>query len=94
MTSEPLRLSLTDLRASSTKGKWWLVGAAWSGNPLVEDQADINASLTRENVDGSLGKEAHLLRLAKRQGMNTDVRRRVFVALMSGEVTLFHVFIY
>lgn len=88
--AEPLRLSLSDLRSLSTKGKWWLVGSAWSGHSIPDNQADINASLHRVKDEGQLGREAEFVKLAKKQGMNTDVRKRVFVALMTGEVNLNH----
>jgi nucleolar MIF4G domain-containing protein 1 len=92
-SSESLRVSLADLRSSTTKGKWWLVGAAWSGNPLVDKQAEIAAtSASAEREASASGKEAQLLKLAKKQGMNTDVRRRIFVALMSGEVSFSAIF--
>ncbi|KAH8994909.1 armadillo-type protein [Lactarius akahatsu] len=64
---EPLRVSLADLHSADTRGKWWLVGAAWSGDPLTK---------VAENA---------LVKLAKKQGMNTDVRRSIFVVLMSSE---------
>lgn len=92
--SDPLRVSLEDLRASGTKGKWWLVGAAWSGNPLVDRQDEMKGVLgvgskkeaAEQAASNGAGKEALLLKLAKRQGMSTDVRRRIFVAVMSSEV--------
>ncbi|KAL5503947.1 SGD1 [Sanghuangporus vaninii] len=75
---EPLRISLSDLRQADSKGKWWLVGAAWGGDPLVEQQnsAAESTTISAENV---------LLMLAKKQGMNTDVRRSIFVVLMSSD---------
>ncbi|TBU26230.1 MIF4G-domain-containing protein [Dichomitus squalens] len=84
MSHEPLRVSLEDLRSADTKGKWWLVGAAWGGDPLVEhkQEAQSHAAIApaldvpNENV---------LLKLAKKQGMNTDIRRSIFVVLMSSE---------
>src|SRR4051812_23286113 len=36
LVHEPLRISLADLRSADTRGKWWLVGAAWGGDPLAE----------------------------------------------------------
>lgn len=80
MPHDPLRASLDDLHSAETRGKWWLVGAAWSGDPLVEAQNSKHAS-TRQNSD-----EDALLKLAKRQGMNTDIRRSIFVVLMSSDV--------
>jgi nucleolar MIF4G domain-containing protein 1 len=81
MPHDPLRVSLDDLHSAETRGKWWLVGAAWSGDPLVEAQENSKRTSTRQNSD-----ENALLKLAKRQGMNTDIRRSIFVVLMSSDV--------
>jgi nucleolar MIF4G domain-containing protein 1 len=80
MSHDPLRVSLDDLHSAETRGKWWLVGAAWSGDPLVEAQENSKRASTRQNSD-----ENALLKLAKRQGMNTDIRRSIFVVLMSSD---------
>ncbi|KAK6905960.1 hypothetical protein I203_106795 [Kwoniella mangroviensis CBS 8507] len=89
---EPLRVSLSDLLSANKKGKWWLVGAGWSGNPLVEREqalASTSSSVAEKNkkVKGEEGltDEEALLELARKQGMNTDVRRGVFVVLMTSE---------
>lgn len=78
---DPLRVSLDDLHSAETRGKWWLVGAAWNGDPLVERQESSKRVLTGQNDDANA-----LLKLAKRQGMNTDIRRSIFVVLMSSDV--------
>ena len=80
-THEPLRVSLEDLRQADSKGKWWLVGAAWGGDPLVEHQQEAHNEPTPDAPS-----ENTLLKLAKKQGMNTDIRRSIFVVLMSSEV--------
>lgn len=81
---EPLRVSLEDLRTAGEKGKWWLVGAAWAGDPLVDHQQETSkhggADVTDNSVSTSLQK------LARKQGMNTDIRRSIFVVLMSSDV--------
>ncbi|WVQ97462.1 hypothetical protein IAU59_004575 [Kwoniella sp. CBS 9459] len=105
---EPLRVSLSDLLSADKKGKWWLVGAGWSGNPLVEhgqqqqqqtgtsssaaaSTIDMNGKKTTSSskskkADGlDVNDEEALLDLARKQGMNTDVRRGVFVVLMTSE---------
>lgn len=88
LASEPLRVSLADLLSADKKGKWWLVGAGWSGNPLVDRQqaqGDIRVQKPKKVVQDD-GEEQALLDLARKQGMNTDVRRSVFVVLMTSEV--------
>ena len=81
MSHEPLRVSLEDLRSADTKGKWWLVGAGWEGDPLVDRQQ--GAVRSAEKADSA---DNILLKLARKQGMNTDIRRSIFVVLMSSEV--------
>ncbi|KAG6813952.1 hypothetical protein H0H92_005207 [Tricholoma furcatifolium] len=81
LAHDPLRVSLDDLHSAETKGKWWLVGAAWGGDPLVDRQAEIKAAKVAETADPA----GDLLKLARKQGMNTDIRRSIFVVLMSSE---------
>ncbi|OXG77281.1 MIF4G/MA4 domain-containing protein [Cryptococcus neoformans A2-102-5] len=88
---EPLRVSPSDLLSADKKGKWWLVGAGWSGNPLLEleQQREQGKSSGKTEKNGKKKEEkdseAALLELARNQGMNTDVRRGVFVVLMTSE---------
>jgi hypothetical protein len=94
LAHDPLRVSLSDLLSASTKGKWWLVGAAWSGNPLVDAQTDpTNSSVAEQKKlrEVEANGEDELMKLARKQGMNTDVRRRVFVVVMSSTVSLAHI---
>lgn len=79
-------MGLTDLLHADTKGKWWLVGAGWSGDPLVDRQRDAPEPKKRER-EVEAEDEGRLLELARKQGMNTDVRRSIFVVLMSSEVS-------
>ncbi|KZV73019.1 hypothetical protein PENSPDRAFT_649267 [Peniophora sp. CONT] len=83
MAHDPLRVSLADLRSADSRGKWWLVGAAWGGNPLVEHQAQQQKPQP-ENASAAVAENV-LLKLAKKQGMNTDIRRSIFVVLMSSD---------
>lgn len=81
---EPLRVTLNDLRSAETKGKWWLVGAAWGGDPLVDQHRDTAAKQNEVNAEDI--NDTVLVKLARKQGMNTDVRRSIFVVLMSSDV--------
>jgi nucleolar MIF4G domain-containing protein 1 len=85
LAHEPLRVSLEDLHTAESKGKWWLVGAAWGGDPLVDRQSTTKAD---QNVDANDMSDNALLQLARKQGMNTDIRRSIFVVLMSSDVSL------
>ena len=82
--SEPLRIGLKDIQESDKKGKWWLVGASWSGSS-AEEKVDTATEVSKRSKtlpDGESGT-SDLVQLAREQRMNTDVRRAVFVAIMS-----------
>jgi nucleolar MIF4G domain-containing protein 1 len=83
-----LRISLEDLHSAKTKGKWWLVGAAWNGDPLIEKHAEFAKStvVVQHPVDRP-SESADLAKLARSQGMNTEIRRGIFIVLMSSDVT-------
>ncbi|KAI9296969.1 ARM repeat-containing protein [Neoconidiobolus thromboides FSU 785] len=82
--TEPLRVSLEDIKQTSVKGKWWLVGSAWKDNMYGEE----NQMTKKENeMDNDIIKEnqASLLNLAREQGMNTDLRKQIFTTIMGSE---------
>ncbi|KAG8908339.1 suppressor of glycerol defect [Tulasnella sp. 403] len=86
--NEPLNVSLKDLHSAKDRGKWWLVGSAWSGDPLVEAAAERDVEQQGTTTDGAILASDHsaaLYKLAKKQGMNTEVRRSIFVTLLSSE---------
>jgi len=86
--SEPLRIGLSDIRDTEKKGKWWLVGASWRNNMANSSSQDDASSLSKmkstsrkdETLDGGT---SDLLQLAKEQRMNTDIRRAIFITIMS-----------
>jgi len=83
---EPLRVTLEDLQSSETRGKWWLIGAAWYGDPLVDEKRKKQGVVQAANE--AVDEQSRvLLKLARKQGMNTDIRRSIFIILMSSEVS-------
>jgi len=86
-SSEPLRVGLDDIRHADKRGKWWLVGASWK--EASDDNRDTKAigasSAQADKQDDNLdpGSADLLLHLAREQRMNTDVRRAIFVTIMS-----------
>ena len=66
-----LQISLQDLMAAKSKGRWWLVGAAWVGNAL-------------ETVKATKFDDK-FIELAKKNHMNTQVRKDIFCTLVSSE---------
>ncbi|KAE8374282.1 hypothetical protein BDV26DRAFT_296135 [Aspergillus bertholletiae] len=86
--TEPISISRDDIHNSSKKGKWWLVGASWKEDPLVSARKELSnlpadqqnpAAAEEDDSDG----EPDFANLAKAHRMNTDVRRSIFVAIMS-----------
>ncbi|KAL3477823.1 hypothetical protein BJX99DRAFT_122379 [Aspergillus californicus] len=86
--SEPISISRDDIHNSSKKGKWWLVGASWKEDPLESARQELSnlplsaqAAAAAEDSDD----EPDYASIAKAQRMNTDVRRSIFVAIMSAQ---------
>lgn len=81
--NNPLRISLHELLHADKDGRWWIVGGTWVGyqqssatkNTKKDDDADDDNGKQRD-------EENRLLKLAEKQRMNTDVRRKIFVAIM------------
>ncbi|KAJ3124246.1 suppressor of glycerol defect [Nowakowskiella sp. JEL0407] len=89
--SEPLRMSMSDIRNVKTRGKWWLVGSAWTPSELMaNNNSKSKKSTTTTKSDGDDQKKSDnlmekLMLLARKQKMNTDVRKNIFVVLMSSD---------
>ncbi|KAK2782571.1 suppressor of glycerol defect [Emmonsiellopsis sp. PD_33] len=83
--SEPLRIGRMDIHNSSKKGKWWLVGASWKEDPLADAASGVDNKISlADTLDVAVdGDEVDLGQLARAHRMNTDVRRSIFVAIMS-----------
>lgn len=78
-----LRITLRDILDAPVKGRWWKVGASWSG-------ADDNAGTSTERNHHTAGSDTReenaiddkLLKLASKYHMNTDTRRTIFCIIM------------
>ena len=87
--AEPLRITLADIRESEQKGKWWLVGASYHDPAkLANNHHDQHTNRSRhEDLDADYESDSpgsvNLSKLAREQGMNTDVRRAIFIATLS-----------
>lgn len=86
--SEPLRIGLQDVRNSDKQGKWWLVGASWAGHKsLIEvgkpDNDDAAVPLAQQKEVAIDAESIDFSALAKTHRMNTDIRRAIFVTIMS-----------
>ncbi|XP_037135342.1 nucleolar MIF4G domain-containing protein 1 isoform X1 [Syngnathus acus] len=72
-----LRVSLDNLLSAEQVGRWWIVGSSWSGAPMISEQANKSVG------EGQF--TAKVLELARKQRMNTEVRRNIFCVLMTSE---------
>ncbi|GBM40635.1 Nucleolar MIF4G domain-containing protein 1 [Araneus ventricosus] len=80
---QELAISYEDLLKAEEKGKWWIVGSAWA-------ESDDNDSKKLQAVKGNqlnLKTEVSekILELARKQHMNTDVRKTIFCIIMTSE---------
>lgn len=78
-----LRISLDDLLKADERGRWWVVGSAWTG-PLP-GKTDKQDSDTCTALQQTSVYTQQLLDLARKHRMNTDVRRSIFGILMTAE---------
>ncbi|XP_074724726.1 nucleolar MIF4G domain-containing protein 1 [Strix uralensis] len=75
-----LRVSLESLLSADRVGRWWIVGSSWSGVPMIDD----TNSKTQQKL--RIGKvSSKIMELARKQRMNTDIRRSIFCVLMTSE---------
>ncbi len=91
----PLRISWEDLTCANLRGRWWLVGAAWSGGGerVTSTSQDGENGTSSERRHGGQNEEMvvnkgstipnGLSSLAAMLSMNTDTRKQAFYALMS-----------
>ncbi|CAB1418601.1 unnamed protein product [Pleuronectes platessa] len=76
-----LRVSLDNLLAAEQVGRWWIVGSSWSGAPMISDPG--NTGTKQSTAEGQFS--AKVLELARKQRMNTEVRRNIFCVIMTSE---------
>ncbi|KAL6707542.1 hypothetical protein ACN47E_003891 [Coniothyrium glycines] len=82
--TEPLRVGLKDIKDTEKRGKWWLVGASWRNEPGMDEQTEQKKPSQRsEEIDLDNDGEVDLVQLARENRMNTDIRRAIFVSIMS-----------
>ncbi|OWZ10128.1 hypothetical protein PHMEG_00017068 [Phytophthora megakarya] len=77
--NNPLRVSLHELLNADEDGRWWIVGGTWVGYRQPKSNDD---TANNEATNETQRENDRLLKLAEKQHMNTDVRKKIFVALM------------
>jgi len=79
-----LNISFKDLISANELGRWWIVGSAWSEQQQQQQEQtnSVNQVVGAGNGDGYSDA---ILKLAKQQHMNTDIRRAIFCSIVSAE---------
>ncbi|CAI5724452.1 unnamed protein product [Peronospora farinosa] len=77
--NNPLRVSLKELLNADKDGRWWIVGGTWVG---YQQQKSTDGAANDDDAHETVRETDRLLKLAEKQHMNTDVRKKIFVALM------------
>ncbi|MEJ1279536.1 nucleolar protein with MIF4G domain 1 [Cricetulus griseus] len=75
-----LRISWDGILNAEQTGRWWIVGSAWSGTPMIDNS---HQTQLQKPLAGTVSSK--MLELAKKQRMNTDVRRNIFCTIMTSE---------
>jgi nucleolar MIF4G domain-containing protein 1 len=81
--TEPLRIGLADIRDTEKKGKWWQAGASYKDAPELLTATKASESLGQDEDLLDDSATTSLLTLARAHRMNTDIRRAIFITLMS-----------
>ncbi|XP_072820161.1 nucleolar MIF4G domain-containing protein 1 isoform X4 [Vicugna pacos] len=79
-TETQLRVSWDNILNAEQTGRWWIVGSAWSGAPMIDNGQQ---KTPQKRPLGTVS--AKILELARKQRMNTDVRRNIFCTIMTSE---------
>ncbi|KAK2141331.1 hypothetical protein LSH36_1120g01062 [Paralvinella palmiformis] len=74
-----LRISLSDLLESDQRGRWWVIGSAWTRRDVDITKQEPNGRPPEGEVSN------HILELARQQRMNTDIRKTIFCIVMTCE---------
>lgn len=81
-TDVKLRVSLENLLEAERVGRWWIVGSSWSGAPMISEN---NENKTTSQPAKGEQFSTKVLDLARKQRMNTDIRRNIFCVIMTSE---------
>ncbi|XP_062048912.1 nucleolar MIF4G domain-containing protein 1 [Lepus europaeus] len=79
-TETQLRVSWDSVLNAEQTGRWWIVGSAWSGAPMIDSSRH---SQPQKELPGTVSSK--ILELARKQRMNTDIRRNIFCTIMTSE---------
>jgi nucleolar MIF4G domain-containing protein 1 len=78
LSESTLKISFSDLLNAKERGRWWIVGSAWTGK-------ETNNTGSSKVVPGASESDSWILDLARKQRMNTDLRKSVFSIIVTSE---------
>jgi nucleolar MIF4G domain-containing protein 1 len=81
--TEPLNLSLDDLRNTEKRGKWWLVGSSWHPSQSTNPPSPSQSSTKPNSHDPDTDTVPSLFQLASLNHMTTPTRHLLFTTLLS-----------
>lgn len=76
---------------AETKGRWWIVGSAWSN---IGDAEKDTKSVDAATFSKDKQQNEKLMSKARALGMNTETRKTVFFILMTAEVINLVIILY
>ncbi|XP_036755474.2 nucleolar MIF4G domain-containing protein 1 isoform X5 [Manis pentadactyla] len=79
-TETQLRVSWDGVLHAEQTGRWWIVGSAWIGAPMIDSSQQ---KAPQKHLAGPVSTK--ILELARKQRMNTDIRRNIFCTIMTSE---------
>jgi nucleolar MIF4G domain-containing protein 1 len=90
---DAIKVNLDDIESIEERGKWWLVGSAWKGNEVANKESNnkidnienVNDNLLDDEDQLSSSLDVNWMELAIQCRMNTDIRRAIFISIMSAE---------
>merc|ERR1719158_515663 len=77
-----LKIGFADLAQAENRGRWWIVGSAFTGELAwgkEEEREDSKIGINKQQYSDKL------LDLARKMRMNTDTRRNIFCLIMTAE---------
>ena len=76
----PFEIGYEEILSVESRGRWWIVGSAWSG-----EETSTKSNKVQQSVPGGPEFNSKLITLARKMRMNTDTRKNIFCTLMSAE---------
>ena len=79
-----LRITYEDVINVNIRGRWWIVGSAWSGKgPSLLNSTNDSINTTTNNNNNK--EENKIMELAKVHHMNTETKRGIFYSIMTSD---------